>query len=130
MLNADPTVDAVVNLFVERQAMLPGMDSTGGKIGYAVLGIAVIVFAVWRIGGSVTGGSGDVKYAMVCAECGAEAELELPAGGGDLPLECPKCKKKALWIATPCPFCGKALPLVDKKQPKVCKYCEKDLPEL
>lgn len=110
--------------------MLPGMESTGGKIAYGVLGVAVIVFAVWRIGGSVTGGAGDVKYGMVCADCGHEEQRDLPAGGGALPLECPKCKKKTLWICTPCTFCGKALPLIDMKQPKQCKYCEKELPEL
>ena len=110
--------------------MLPGMDSAGGKAAYAVLGIAVIVFAVWRIGGSMSGSEGEVKYTVVCAECGHQAEQELPAGGGDLPRECPKCNKKALWIGMPCPYCGKALPLVDKKQPKTCKHCEKEVPEL
>ena len=110
--------------------MLPGAGSTVGKAVYAVVGIALIGFAVWRITSATKGGGGSVEYSVMCAECKHEAKMKLPPGGGDLPLTCPKCGKKALWIATPCPFCGKAIALIDKKQPVKCPHCAKQTPDL
>ena len=111
--------------------MLPGTDSAVGKAVYAVVGVALIGFAVWRITSATEGGGGNVPYTVLCTECQHSETRKLAPGGGDaLPLVCAKCEKKAVWIATPCPFCAEMVPLVDKKQPEKCPHCGKSTPDL
>lgn len=109
--------------------MLPGIYSPLGKVAYGALAAAVIALAAWRIAVSTRGGDERIVYPVVCAKCGFEEPRELPAGGGDVPVECPKCKAKAVWLAYECPFCRKALPYNPQSPPKTCKYCGKEVPD-
>jgi DNA-directed RNA polymerase subunit RPC12/RpoP len=109
--------------------VLPGLESPTGKKVYTVGAVVAIFLAVVRLSCSSTGGGGKVTYTIACDECGFAEQRALPAGGGSLPLTCPNCGARAVWLSTPCPFCHKDLPHIGKKQPKKCKYCGKELPD-
>ena len=64
----------------KEDGMLPGTDSAVGKAVYAVVGIALIGFAVWRITSATKGSGGDVPYTVLCTECQHSETRQLPPG--------------------------------------------------
>ena len=112
--------------------MLPGAQSTAGKMAYGVGGAAVLALCIWQgAKRSRPPALRAVPCIVVCDACGAmEFDRAVPVGrdgGPQLPLVCAKCGAEAVYLSAYCPSCGKPLPVDPRKPPTRCKHCQADL---
>ena len=87
--------------------------------------------AWWKAGGGSEGEGRAMPVA--CSACGFEGQVNvgpIPASE-EWPRECPKCHKKHIYPARPCPHCRKPIPLKDPNAekfgtPERCPSCGRD----
>jgi len=92
-----------------------------------VLALVVLgaVLLVWRLG---SGGRGSTAPVMVvCQACEFQGMAQVPIGFDQWPCQCPKCKERKAFPATPCPRCGKLVPADPKAPPTACPHCKAPL---
>ena len=115
--------------------MLPGTDTTTGKMAYGLGAALLVTVCVWHtVRQSRTPEMRMVPHMVVCDACGAlELDREVPVGADgapQLPIACSKCGAKAVYLAVYCPACGKPIPVDPAKPPAQCKHCGADLKAL
>ena len=102
-------------------------------VGFLVLVVGAACFFSWR---AVAPDEVHRELPAVCAQCGfaGKAQVGSTPTSEQWPRPCPKCGRNAFYLAVPCPFCRKPIPMKDPAadkigRPAVCPSCGKPFSE-